>query len=301
MNFYPHHIGDFNNATRHLTRIERSVYRDLLELYYDTEQPLPLDSKVLCRKIIARSDEEATAVEQVLNEFFTKTEQGWYQERCEKEIARYHWNIEAKTAAGRASAAKRAERASSNQHPLHDKPTEVQQPFNGRSTNQEPEPITINQEPVTKNQEPDSLTQKPKTLPVAIASGPEKKQALDLLEAGRNVWASYSNAFFLRYQTEPVQNAKVRSIIKQFVQRIGVGEASDVAAFYVSHNDKFYIQKTHPAELMLKDAEGLRTQWATGRTMTASRATQQDRTATNAESVKEAIEMMNRRQHHATG
>ena len=29
MNFYQHHIGDFNNATRHLTRLERSIYRDL--------------------------------------------------------------------------------------------------------------------------------------------------------------------------------------------------------------------------------------------------------------------------------
>ena len=69
MNYYPHHIGDFNNATKHLTRIERSIYRDLLELYYDTEQPLTLDQKSLCRKIIARSDEEVTGVEQVLAYF----------------------------------------------------------------------------------------------------------------------------------------------------------------------------------------------------------------------------------------
>ena len=60
VNFYPHHIGDFNNATRHLTRTERSVYRDMLDMYYDTELPLPLDSKTLSRKLLARSDEEAT-------------------------------------------------------------------------------------------------------------------------------------------------------------------------------------------------------------------------------------------------
>lgn len=97
MNHYPHHIGDFDRATRHLTRLERGIYRDLLDLYYDTEQPLTLDMAALCRKIIARSNEESTAVEQVLNEFFTKTPSGWYQARCEAEIEAYraavknHW------------------------------------------------------------------------------------------------------------------------------------------------------------------------------------------------------------------
>ena len=47
MKHYPHHIRDFNQATRHLTRIERSVYRDLMDLYYDTELPLMLDKAAL--------------------------------------------------------------------------------------------------------------------------------------------------------------------------------------------------------------------------------------------------------------
>jgi uncharacterized protein YdaU (DUF1376 family) len=101
---YPHHIGDFNNATRHLTRLERSVYRDLLDLYYDTESALTLDQAELCRKIIARSNEESTAVQQVLNEFFTETPTGWYHERCEAEIGAYHANTSQKAMAGKASA-----------------------------------------------------------------------------------------------------------------------------------------------------------------------------------------------------
>lgn len=92
MKYYQHHIGDFDRATRHLTRLERSVYRDLIELYYDTEQPLTLDRAALCRKIIARSNDESTAVEQVLNEFFTETPTGWYHERCESEIEKYQVN-----------------------------------------------------------------------------------------------------------------------------------------------------------------------------------------------------------------
>lgn len=143
MNYYPHHIGDFNSATRHLTRIERSVYRDLIELYYDTEAPLCPEFEKLCRLVLARSDEERTAVEQVLNEFFTESEQGWSHSRCDAEIAKYHGNKEAKSAAGRASAAKRAQKA---HQPNNETTTDVQQPLNGCATNQEPR---------TKNQEPD--------------------------------------------------------------------------------------------------------------------------------------------------
>nr|WP_315528264.1 YdaU family protein [uncultured Achromobacter sp.] len=142
MNYYPHHIGDFNSATRHLTRTERSVYRDLIELYYDTEAALSSDFDKLCRLVLARSDEERTAVEQVLNEFFTKSEQGWSHSRCDSEIAKYHGNKEAKSAAGKASAAKRAQKA---QQPSNETPTDAQQPLNGCATNQEP--ITNNQEP----------------------------------------------------------------------------------------------------------------------------------------------------------
>ncbi|MFY0477106.1 YdaU family protein [Achromobacter marplatensis] len=150
MNYYPHHIGDFNNATRHLTRVERSVYRDLIELYYDTEAPLSRDIDKLCRLLIARSDEEQAAVFQVLSEFFTDTEQGWRHARCDAEIARYHGNKEAKSAAGKASAAKRARQA--QRRDAERDPAEagqsphVQQPLNAAPTNQEPEPGTKSQE-----------------------------------------------------------------------------------------------------------------------------------------------------------
>jgi uncharacterized protein YdaU (DUF1376 family) len=148
MNYYPHHIGDFNNATRHLTRVERSVYRDLLDLYYDTEQSLTLDIKGLCRKILAHSGEEATAVEQVLNEFFTKTEAGWYHDRCEVEIAEYRRSISGKSAAGKASAAKRAAEKAERLEKLNACSTGVEQPLNSVDSSVQ---LTSNQEPVTKN------------------------------------------------------------------------------------------------------------------------------------------------------
>ena len=106
MNYYPHHIGDFNNATRHLTRVERSVYRDLIELYYDTEESLINDIDYLSRRILAASEQEAAAVEQVLTEFFIldNNEEFFVNERCEKVISEYQKNRKNKTKAGKASA-----------------------------------------------------------------------------------------------------------------------------------------------------------------------------------------------------
>jgi len=132
MRSYQHHIGDFNNATRHLNRLERSLYRDLIELYYDTEKQLSDDLQWICRRIVA--NDCSTDVERLLNEFFLKTPEGWYHDRCEHEIEKYHNLTSQKAIAGKASAAKRAEKR--------------QQALNGCST------AVTNQEPRTKNQEP---------------------------------------------------------------------------------------------------------------------------------------------------
>lgn len=87
MKHYPHHISDFNNATRHLSRVERGLYRELIELYYETEKPLPMEVIEVSRRIV--SSELSTDVERMLNEFFVLTSQGWYHVRCEDEISKY--------------------------------------------------------------------------------------------------------------------------------------------------------------------------------------------------------------------
>jgi len=84
MNYYPHHISDFNNATRHLSRLERSIYRDLIELYYDSEEPIEDDLSKIARKIIATSPEERSAIETILDEYFSLVHGFWFHERCEE-------------------------------------------------------------------------------------------------------------------------------------------------------------------------------------------------------------------------
>jgi len=134
MNYYSFHIGDFNNATRHLTRVERSLYRDLIDVYYDTEHALNgSDFDRLAKRILANSDEEKDALKCVLDEFFTLEDGEYRHERCDKEIAKYRANTESKRKAGKASGTARQQKL-----------THVEHVFNKCATNQEP--ITKNQE-----------------------------------------------------------------------------------------------------------------------------------------------------------
>ena len=43
MNYYEHHIGDYAQATAHLTFVEDAAYSRLIRKYYAEERPLPAD------------------------------------------------------------------------------------------------------------------------------------------------------------------------------------------------------------------------------------------------------------------
>ena len=87
MNFYKHHIGDYDQATRHLSFVEDAAYSRLIRKYYAEEKPLPEDVKKVQRLIGARSRDEKEAVETVLAEFFVLESDGWHNKRCDEEIA----------------------------------------------------------------------------------------------------------------------------------------------------------------------------------------------------------------------
>lgn len=95
------------------------------------------------------------------------------------------------------------------------------------------------------------------------------------------VWTAYSDAYERRYGVEPVRNAKVNGQLASLVGRLGGEEAAAVAGFYVGHDRRFYVENGHSVDLLLRDAEKLRTEWATGRTVTATQAQQMDRTRAN--------------------
>ena len=68
----------------------------------------------------------------------------------------------------------------------------------------------------------------------------------------------------------PVRNAKVNGMLARFCSRVPADEAPHIAAYYLGHNSAYYVQRGHPADCLLADAEKLRTEWATNRQTTST-------------------------------
>lgn len=97
MHYYNFNIGDYIKHTMHLTIEEDITYRRLLDLYYDTEAPIPTDIHWVSRRL--RMGYEV--VESVLNEFFILTEEGYRNHRADAEIADYHAYIDKQRSNGK--------------------------------------------------------------------------------------------------------------------------------------------------------------------------------------------------------
>ena len=78
------------------------------------------------------------------------------------------------------------------------------------------------------------------------------------------VWQAYEVAYAARYGATPVRNAKVSGQLANLVRRIGA-DAPEVARYFVGLDERLYVVGMHPVDLLLRDAEKLRTMWATGR------------------------------------
>lgn len=89
MNYYEHHIRDYDAATAHLSWDEDMAYTRLMRWYYRKEQPIPADVKEACRQVRATTKVQRDAVAAVLNEFFVLQADGWHQETCDAAIATY--------------------------------------------------------------------------------------------------------------------------------------------------------------------------------------------------------------------
>jgi uncharacterized protein YdaU (DUF1376 family) len=121
MNYYPFHIGDYLSATRHLSWEEDAAFRRLLDTYYTTEKPLPAELRAVCRLVLATTESQREAVEQVLKEFFELTELGWVNRRADAEIAEMQERQQiAKAKANKRWDKHRAERSNASAMPQHD-------------------------------------------------------------------------------------------------------------------------------------------------------------------------------------
>jgi len=120
--------------------------------------------------------------------------------------------------------------------------------------------------------------------PAAQAGGDGGDAALKeaYLQACRDTWAAYEQAYQLRYGTVPVRNAKVNTAVAQIVKRLGATEAPQVAGWFVSFvNEAFVVKRCHAVGDLLSQCEAYRTQWVAGISMTSTAARQADKTAAN--------------------
>lgn len=93
MHYFQFQIKEWMANTSHLTLEEEAIYLRLVNWYYDSERPIPIDNRLILRKL--RLHERVVNVYDILQEFFIETDNGWIHKRCDIEIAKYHSMAEA--------------------------------------------------------------------------------------------------------------------------------------------------------------------------------------------------------------
>jgi uncharacterized protein YdaU (DUF1376 family) len=145
LHYYTFNIGDYRKDTVHLTRLEHSIYRDLIDWYYLDEKPIPVETQSVSRRLRLVSEEEAGALKNVLKDFFVLKDDGWHQARVDLEIEKYHAQCEKNRLNGAAGG-----------RPPKDKNPVGSQSQPSRNPNQEP--ITNNHKPIKKIQAPEGVS-----------------------------------------------------------------------------------------------------------------------------------------------
>lgn len=110
MNWYKHYIGDFQRDTGHLTLSQVGAYRALIDHYYATEEPLPMDRASLYRICRAHTQSEQLAVTIAVG-FFSEFNGRYHHDRIDREIQKASAQSQSnRIAAVEREAKKRAER-----------------------------------------------------------------------------------------------------------------------------------------------------------------------------------------------
>lgn len=85
MHYYRFFINDYRSSTSHLTNDEDLAYRRLLDMYYDTETPIPTETEWVSRRLRLGSQ----VVLSVLADFFVLEADGWHHPVCDEVIRDY--------------------------------------------------------------------------------------------------------------------------------------------------------------------------------------------------------------------
>lgn len=108
--YLPLYTGDYLRDTQHLSCSEHGIYLKFLMHCWDQRGPVPLDERKQQGICNARSGDEIEAMRRVRQEFFICMEDGWYNERMQREIARSEEISTKREDAGRRGANERMRR-----------------------------------------------------------------------------------------------------------------------------------------------------------------------------------------------
>lgn len=136
MYYYKFNISDWHLATSHLSLEEEIIYFKLINFYYDSEKPIPLETQSVCRRL--RLNDFPGLVETVLHEFFIKSDDGWHHNRCDSEIEKYHHKAEVNQKVGK----------------LGGRPKNNPEKTQSVSTDNPQKTLTTNHKPLTTNHKP---------------------------------------------------------------------------------------------------------------------------------------------------
>lgn len=253
--WYSWYVGDARAKMAGLSMEQRGAYRDLLDEYYMRGGPLPDAMDVLYRICGAITPSERASVELVAGAFFVRENGMLHNKRADRELAYSRAQASNGRVGGKMSAEKRTGKRDSSET--------ASQPS---SESQAPQTtITTTSTTTTKTTEPPSAG--------AARRGGKGEEA-----SSASTWMAYSTAYHDRYGTPPIRDATVNSNLARLVKRLGRDEAASVAEFYVRHNKGVYVSNSHPTSLLVRDAEGLRREWATSHRVSDTEARQADRT-----------------------
>jgi uncharacterized protein YdaU (DUF1376 family) len=153
MHYYQFNVADYRKDTVHLSITEHYIYRQLIDWYYLDERPIPKKTQSVMRRLQLDTD-GLSDLENVLNDFFELTDDGYIHHKIESEIEKFH--RKAKTAKVNGKLGGRPKGAKG-------KPKKTQQVnlANPEETGSKPnqEPITINQEPKKRGFTPPSVSE----------------------------------------------------------------------------------------------------------------------------------------------
>ena len=284
----PFFVSDYLSSTDVLlmSLAERGLYAHLLFRQWQ-DGPLEFDTRKLSILCACSRSEFIKQWEGIKSKFITDSDGRIFNLRVEAVKSEYLRMKEARSKSGSKGGSKtqaNAKQTSKQTSKQTDKQTVKKTP----SKNQPPvQSSPVQSKPYLSSPVQSTGKSKPKEVPASKTKSLSRAASAD-------TWDAYSRAYLHRYSVEPTRNQKVNSQLAQFCKRVPLEEAPDIASFYLSHNNAYYIRTSHSTDALLKDAEKLRTEWQTGHKVTNKRALQDEGTATNFDNAEEAKRILRR-------